>query len=637
MRRKMLAVVVAMIAATAVASQAEAATLYVSTSGSDASNGSITTPYRTITKAAQVAKPGDQVHVRGGVYYETVTIVSKGTASARILFRSYPGETAIIDGSQALADKNGVTFYQASYVDFSDFEVRNAKRVGICGWGANNIRVLNNLVHSAWRNGIYFGYDTMGAVYDITVDGNTVRNNVLENQNHTWSGGWANGVVVAKADRARITNNKVYNNDGEGAGFLLTTNGVLEGNEIYDNFSVGIYIDNSRQITVNRNFVYSTGNVRYYRDGHPAAGIGTANEFYESALPLSDLTFTNNIVVNARWGFYYGAYDAGGGLRNVTVTNNTFYKATQAMLWIETDAHANSVFQNNLFYQSGTGRGADVAGTGVTYRNNGWYGVGAGAAAGIGDLLNDPKFIRAGGARPEDYKLTALSPAVHRGIDLSPVATDYFGATRTASYDLGAHELSLPLGSSAPVGSPLVAPSGFTASARTESTVELSWNNSGAALYNVYRNGAKVATVSTTRFNDSGLTSATRYTYAVASADADGLESERVSTEVRTRSESDTAAPATPGTPVVGTVTNASVALSWSEAADNVRVAAYRVYRDGVMVSSLGQSTFTDRGVTGGTTYRYEISAIDNAGNESPRTTAVTVTTPAAKSKRRAS
>lgn len=638
MRSKMLAVFVAVIATTAIVSQAQAATLYVSTTGNDSGTGALATPYRTITKAAQVAKPGDQVHVRGGVYYETVSITSKGTSAARISFRSYPGETAVIDGSQALADKNGVTFYLASFVDFSNFEVRNAKRVGICGWGANNIRVLNNTVHTSWRNGIYFGYDTMGAVYDITVDGNTVRNNVVENQAHTWTGGWANGVVVAKADRARITNNKVYNNDGEGAGFLLTTNGVLEGNEIYDNYSVGIYIDNSRLITVNRNFVYSTGNTRYFRDGHPAAGLGTANETYESSLPLSDVTFTNNIVVNARWGFYYGAYQSGGGLRNVTVANNTFYQATQAMIWVENDSHANSFIENNIFQQVGAGRGADISGTGVTYRNNGWYGVSAGAAAGLGDILTNPNFTNPGGRTAADYKLRSGSPAANAALTRA-IATDYFGGNRVAPLDLGAHELTVTGDTVAPS-----IPAAVRATGGGANGVTIVWSPStddtAVTGYTILRNGVAIANTVAVTYTDTNMTPAVAYSYQVQAYDAAGNRSAVSATLMIAWNSSntgtaDTAKPTAPTTLTANTASSTAIQLDWRGSKDDVAVTGYRIYRNGTLAATATGTTYTDGSLQPGTTYSYHVMAIDAAGNESNASNVASATTNP--SKRRAS
>src|SRR5690348_12130240 len=109
-----------------------AATYYVSTSGNDANAGSLSAPFRTISKAAGVARAGDVVEVRGGVYEGAVNISSKGTATAPITFRAYSGEKPILDGSSMAVDSNLVTLANATYVDFSGFEIRNAKRLGIC-------------------------------------------------------------------------------------------------------------------------------------------------------------------------------------------------------------------------------------------------------------------------------------------------------------------------------------------------------------------------------------------------------------------------------------------------------------------------------------------------------------------------
>ena len=57
-------------------------TYYVSTSGSDSADGqSLSSPFKTIQQAANVAEPGDTVLVRGGTYRETVTPAHSGTSS----------------------------------------------------------------------------------------------------------------------------------------------------------------------------------------------------------------------------------------------------------------------------------------------------------------------------------------------------------------------------------------------------------------------------------------------------------------------------------------------------------------------------------------------------------------------------
>ena len=71
-------------------------------------------------------------------------------------------------------------------------------------------------------------------------------------------------------------------------------------------------------------------------------------------------------------------------------------------------------------------------------------------------------------------------------------------------------------------------------------------------------------------------------------------------------------------------VTATSVALSWKASKDNTGgtgVAGYKVYRDGVFKTSTTKLTYTDSGLTAGQTYKYSVTAFDNANpaNESAK------------------
>ncbi|MGZ4889615.1 MAG: DUF1565 domain-containing protein, partial [Candidatus Angelobacter sp.] len=71
---------------------------YVSTTGDDSNPGTQTAPWRTVQHAADTVRAGSTVNVRGGVYEELVSIKASGNATdGYITFRSYPGETAVLD------------------------------------------------------------------------------------------------------------------------------------------------------------------------------------------------------------------------------------------------------------------------------------------------------------------------------------------------------------------------------------------------------------------------------------------------------------------------------------------------------------------------------------------------------------
>src|SRR5437870_2802326 len=85
---------------TAIPALAASCTHYVAMTGSDANPGTLAAPWQTIQKAANSVTPGSTVCIRGGVYSEVVTVNVSGSAGGGfITFQSYPGEQAVLDGT----------------------------------------------------------------------------------------------------------------------------------------------------------------------------------------------------------------------------------------------------------------------------------------------------------------------------------------------------------------------------------------------------------------------------------------------------------------------------------------------------------------------------------------------------------
>jgi len=70
-----------------------------------------------------------------------------------------------------------------------------------------------------------------------------------------------------------------------------------------------------------------------------------------------------------------------------------------------------------------------------------------------------------------------------------------------------------------------------------------------------------------------------------------------------------------------------SLTLNWTGSTDNIGVAGYYVLRDGVKVGTTAQTRFQDTGLAGSTTYTYMAEAFDLAGNVSPPSLPISVTT----------
>ncbi len=97
-----------------------------------------------------------------------------------------------------------------------------------------------------------------------------------------------------------------------------------------------------------------------------------------------------------------------------------------------------------------------------------------------------------------------------------------------------------------------------------------------------------------------------------------------------TLSPPDTAKPSVPTDVTATPLAGDRVQINWSASSDNVGVAEYEVFRDGVSVGTAGSSalTYLDAGLQQSTRYRYTVRATDAAGNVSAVSSAVTVTTP---------
>jgi fibronectin type 3 domain-containing protein len=191
-------------------------------------------------------------------------------------------------------------------------------------------------------------------------------------------------------------------------------------------------------------------------------------------------------------------------------------------------------------------------------------------------------------------------------------------------------------------GTPSV-PGGLHATAETLNSVSFAWTASTASAgctlsgYHVYRGGTLVTDVtSATSFTNSGLSPNTSYSYTLAAFDTSGHTSAQTSA-VSIATTPDTTAPTAPGSVTATATGSAQVNLAWTAGTDNVGITGYKVYRSdkgAVALATLSGSTLTysDTTVAANTSYTYQVSALDAANNESPKTTATPnpVHTPAA-------
>jgi hypothetical protein len=471
-------------------------TYYVSTSGNDSNPGTIGAPWKTIQHAASTVTAGATVDVRAGTYNESVTLDHSGSTSAGyIVFQSYPGETAIVDGTGVAccgtSTVNGLfNIINQSYVIVSGFEIRNyttAKAAntpaGIWVTGAgSNIQLLNNKVHNitttSEANGNAFGISVYGTsatpISSLTISGNQVYSNKTGNS-ETMN---VDGNVVGFT----ITKNTVYNNDNIGidaigfegvgpSGHDQASNGEISLNTIYNITSYGnpaygnqyaadgIYCDGCTNVIIERNLVHNAD-----------LNIEVASE--HKSHTSSYVTVRNNLVYNSNsCGISIGGYSKNvGGSDHITIVGNTLFendtKATGSgefqVQWYAT----NNIFENNIVYAGNQGLMVNNFTTSeakpvtsdynVFYTSKPanaqwiwnkksyttWATYKSGSGQDAHSYYADPQFVS---LTTPDLHVESTSPAVNDGDNLGATivgTTDYAGNPRVQgpNIDIGAYE-----------------------------------------------------------------------------------------------------------------------------------------------------------------------------------------------------
>ena len=89
----------------------------------------------------------------------------------------------------------------------------------------------------------------------------------------------------------------------------------------------------------------------------------------------------------------------------------------------------------------------------------------------------------------------------------------------------------------------------------------------------------------------------------------------------------DTEAPSTPTNLIVTGSTSSSISLSWTASTDNIIVAAYDIYVDGTLKTTVTGNSASISGLTPSTTYNFYVIAKDSSGNTSSASNLVSGTT----------
>ena len=268
----------------------------------------------------------------------------------------------------------------------------------------------------------------------------------------------------------------------------------------------------------------------------------------------------------------------------------------------------------------GTGSGSSNNGSGTPPA------VPAGLAASAGNQQVALTWTASSGATSYHVKRSTVSGGPYSQMS-APASTSYTDSAVTngskyfyvvSAVNASGESANSSEASAVPALAVPAAPTGVSATAGSQQ-VGLTWiASSGATSYHVKRSTTsggpytQVSAPTSTSYTDTGLTNSTKYFYVVSAANAAG-ESANSGEVSATPTQ---AVPAVP-TGVSATPGNQQVTLTWAPSSGAASYHVKRSTTSGGPYTQVGGPTsasFTDTGLTNGTTYYYVVSALNAAG-----------------------
>ena len=426
----------------------------MSSTGSDASSGRESAPWRTLQKAADTVPAGGTVFVRGGTF-DAFQMRRSGTASGPITFAAYPGEQPVVDGKNAVA--YAVRFSSVRYVRMTGITVQGGFAERHAGGG---VLVENSsfveLRNNTFRNNKAFGVRTSSST-NVTVDGNDIYGNAVGVHVTGPSAGTVISDNLIHDNNQMMVNTADVDHDDAGAEgvALVKSSGsvVVRGNSIwgnraqsfdygYDGGAFSIYAASGWTITDNvtwdnRNVLETgTDSAQTPCDGNAFTrnlNYGATTEDRTVGMVLrcaSNTLIANNTFVGMQYFVFAISHDLGGyggSVDGLRIVNNVI-SASAKIYGIDSALPASVVIDNNVIQRSGSGYLATVFGVGntsslATFAS--WTGFDRHSVAA------DPQFVD---ADTNDYRLESDSPAVDAGMSVPGVTDNSTGIAPDAGY-----------------------------------------------------------------------------------------------------------------------------------------------------------------------------------------------------------
>lgn len=312
---------------------------------SDGGPGSQAQPWQTLARACAVAQPGDVVYLREGVFNEALQPLTAGTAEAPIIFKAWPGENPVLDGSGLAAGTDGVRLDGSVVPDLSHLVVagltlRNFDQGVQMVLGAHDMRIcdLEVLDGAGGVNmyGAWGSFIAQGRFHDLTVDGLSFEN-------------YSNDIVVRDCSSHGLANEDAAGFEADSTVVSIT----LDGCDAFDNAGTGfdLRVDNVllNECTAQRN----AKGMHLWRNAHVQNSVVYDNAAWGIVCEKLDDAATQQEIINCT---VAGTHtEAGIEVQSGVeiLIRNTIAVGSDGPAVIFHDAYAGEVIDHSLVQSSG--------------------------------------------------------------------------------------------------------------------------------------------------------------------------------------------------------------------------------------------------------------------------------------------
>lgn len=308
--------------------------VFVSSFGNDTNSCSIDFPCKTISKAMSLSP--DKIYLRQGTYLPFTFSGSNYEVS------SYNGEQVNFVGLNKAGEI--VLNITGSGIKISNISVSNSGWAGVSVSGdysgVYNIKVYETVSHGVILKG-KGNFIENSYVTDVVTENRPISNVQ-----------WGSCIKGEKgATDVRIIGNKIENCYGEGIAVTMTKGATIQKNYVDTAYAVGIYVDNSDNIKVDKNFIYCV-DPAFMRNGTYSASIAMSNEDYSylgwSGGILGNIYITNNLIYQCSGISYWK--DLNYGIKNLYISHNSFWNTSgNAAIGVEyASGQTNINITNNI-------------------------------------------------------------------------------------------------------------------------------------------------------------------------------------------------------------------------------------------------------------------------------------------------